>query len=99
VAFASNGPENTQRQTEDEYLKKIAVKAAKLKSFVCKGSVASFHEDRESGTWKSWWPNGKPWTVEEYKDGALTKAKRWNEAGVVLVDEEYEADGSRKLKK
>jgi antitoxin component YwqK of YwqJK toxin-antitoxin module len=37
--------------------------------------------------------------VESHTDDRLTKAKRWDENGKLVADEEFEADGSRKLKR
>ena len=47
----------------------------------------------------SWWPNGKPATVEEFDNGTRRTSKRWDRAGRLTVDEAYEADGSRKLRR
>jgi len=37
--------------------------------------------------------------IEHYVDDVLQKAKRWDESGKLVVDEEYEADGSRKSRR
>ncbi len=59
----------------------------------------NFRLGRREGTWRSWWKNGKPASVESFADDRLTKAKRWDEDGKLVSDEEFEADGSRKIKR
>lgn len=61
-------------------------------------SEMQFDKGQREGTSKSWWPDGKPSAVESYAKDKITKAKRWDKDGKLLVDEEYEADGSRKRK-
>jgi antitoxin component YwqK of YwqJK toxin-antitoxin module len=60
-------------------------------------SETSWQKGERHGTHRAFWPNGKPQEVEEYKEGKLQKARRWDRDGQQTVDEEYEADGSRKL--
>jgi antitoxin component YwqK of YwqJK toxin-antitoxin module len=62
-------------------------------------SESNYHFGKLHGSSRTWWPDGKPASVEEYADGTRTKSQRWNESGKLLADEEYEADGSRKLKR
>jgi len=62
-------------------------------------SEESYQKGKRHGTSKSWWPSGKQESVEEYADGKITKAKYWDKDGKLTVDEEYEVDGSRKLKR
>jgi antitoxin component YwqK of YwqJK toxin-antitoxin module len=59
----------------------------------------SFRLGKREGTSTLWWPNGKTAMVESHTDDRLTKAKRWDENGKLVADEEFEADGSRKLKR
>jgi len=59
--------------------------------------VATFQLGKRAGTTRTWWQNGRPASVEEYAADVLTKAKRWNEDGKLVSDDEYEPDGSRKL--
>jgi antitoxin component YwqK of YwqJK toxin-antitoxin module len=59
----------------------------------------SFHLGKRQGPSQSWWENGKPESVEAYADDKLTRAKRWDKDGKLLSDDEFEADGSRKLKR
>ena len=61
-------------------------------------SEASFHLGKQQGPSKTWWENGKPASVEEWADGRPTKAKRWDRDGRLISDDEFEADGSRKIK-
>ena len=46
-----------------------------------------------------WWSNGKPETVAEYADDKVTRAKNWDREGKLVSDDEFEADGSRKIKR
>jgi len=62
-------------------------------------SETSFHEGKRQGARKTWWENGKPQVVEEYVEDRRTKARSWDKDGKLVLDEEYEADGSRKLKR
>jgi antitoxin component YwqK of YwqJK toxin-antitoxin module len=62
-------------------------------------SEASFHLGKQQGPSKTWWENGKPASVEEWVDGRPKKAKRWDKDGKLLSDDEFEADGSRKIKR
>lgn len=59
----------------------------------------SFRVGKAHGVHKRWCENGKPERVEEYADGKLLKSQRWDKDGKQLADNEYEADGSRKLKR
>lgn len=59
----------------------------------------SFRVGKAHGVHKRWWENGKPERVEEYAEGRLLKSQRWDKDGKQLADDEYEADGSRKLKR
>lgn len=79
-----------------------------IRGFCEHGVKSSFHEDgskqeetqynkgKRNGESRTFWPNGKPAAIEHYADDVLQKAKRWDESGKLVVDEEYEADGSRK---
>jgi len=59
----------------------------------------TFRLGKRQGPSQSWWENGKPESVEAYADDKLTRAKRWDKDGKLLSDDEFEADGSRKLKR
>jgi antitoxin component YwqK of YwqJK toxin-antitoxin module len=59
----------------------------------------SFRLGKRHGPSQSWWENGKPESVEAYADDKLTRAKRWDKDGKLLSDDEFEADGSRKIKR
>ncbi len=61
-------------------------------------SEVSYRLGKREGTCRTWWKNGKPDSVEEYADDKLIKAKRWDKDGKLVSDDEFEADGSRKLK-
>jgi len=60
---------------------------------------ASFHLGKQQGPSKTWWESGKLASVEDWADGRPTRAKRWNKDGKLLSDDEFEADGSRKIKR
>ena len=59
----------------------------------------NFRLGRREGMSKSWWENGKPASVESFADDKLAKAKRWDKDGRQVSDDEFEADGSRKVKR
>ena len=46
-----------------------------------------------------WWENGRPETVAAYADDKMTEAKAWDRDGKLVVDDQCEADGSRKIKR
>ncbi|HEY7373814.1 MAG TPA: hypothetical protein VIF57_16760 [Polyangia bacterium] len=62
-------------------------------------SEVSFRQGKRQGPSLSWWPDGKPENVDEYVDGKLTRAKAWSKDGKLVSDDEFEADGSRKIKR
>lgn len=62
-------------------------------------SETSFVAGKRDGAHKSWWESGLPREEESWKAGTKTKAKAWDKDGKLVLDEEYEADGSRKLKR
>jgi antitoxin component YwqK of YwqJK toxin-antitoxin module len=62
-------------------------------------SELSFRAGKQEGNTSTWWNNGKPESEEKWADGHLIAAKRWDETGKLTIDEEYEADGSRKIKR
>ena len=79
-----------------------------IRGYCEQGVKSSFYEDgtkaeetqyskgKRHGESRTFRPDGKPLAVEHYADDVLQKAKRWDESGKLVVDEEYEADGSRK---
>lgn len=62
-------------------------------------SEETYKQGKLEGQRKSWWQNGRPEAEEAYVDGRRSKSKRWDQDGKLIADEEYEADGSRKLKR
>ena len=46
-----------------------------------------------------WWENGRPETVAAYADDKLTEAKTWDRDGKLVADDQFEADGSRKIRR
>jgi antitoxin component YwqK of YwqJK toxin-antitoxin module len=64
-----------------------------------KSEEAQYQQGKRHGARNAFWPNGKPAAQEQYADDTLQKAKRWKEDGKLVLDEEYEADGSRKLRR
>ena len=72
-----------------------------VRSFYEDGSrleEAQFNMGKRHGTLQAFWPHEKPARLEQYVDDVLQKAKRWDESGKLIADDEYEADGSRKLR-
>ena len=59
---------------------------------------ATYHLGKRSGPSLTWWDNGKPASVEEWLEDRPTRAKHWNQDGKLISDDEFEPDGSRKLK-
>jgi antitoxin component YwqK of YwqJK toxin-antitoxin module len=62
-------------------------------------SETNWKADKQDGTTKNWWENGRLSKVEEYDAGLLTSRKTWDKEGKLTADEQYESDGSRKLKR
>jgi antitoxin component YwqK of YwqJK toxin-antitoxin module len=61
-------------------------------------SEISYRMGTRQGPSLSWWENGKPETVAEYADDKMTQAKAWDRDGKLVADDQFEADGSRKIK-
>ena len=59
----------------------------------------TWREGKRVGRSKTWFANGKPRSEDEYVDDKLVKRRAWDEQGALVADEEYEADGSRKVKR
>lgn len=58
---------------------------------------ARWKAGKKHGTQKTFFgPSGKPQSLEEWTDGVRLSMKEWDEAGAVVRDERYNADGSRK---
>lgn len=64
-----------------------------------KSEETQYQNGKRHGARNAFWPNGKPSAQELYANDTLQKAKRWAEDGKLVLDEEYEADGSRKLRR
>jgi len=62
-------------------------------------SEVTYRAGKRQGSSLSWWQDGKPETVAEYADDKVTRAKSWDKDGKVVADDEFEADGSRKIKR
>jgi len=62
-------------------------------------SQSSYEHGRLDGRSRTWWPNGRQATQEEYVDGQRAQSTRWDESGKLIAHEAYEADGSRKLQR
>lgn len=58
----------------------------------------TFKRGRREGPARGWWQSGKQESIEDWAADKLAKAKRWDVDGQLQVDEEYESDGSVKLK-
>ncbi|MDP8999006.1 MAG: hypothetical protein M3O46_02730 [Myxococcota bacterium] len=61
-------------------------------------SEITYHLGKRSGPARTWWDNGKAASVEQWLDDRPTRAKRWASDGTLVSDDEFEADGSRKIK-
>jgi len=59
----------------------------------------TYRTGKRQGPSLSWWQDGKPETVAEYADDKVTRAKQWDKDGKLVSDDEFEADGSRKIKR
>jgi len=89
----------------------VACEAGSYEPWCEDGVQRSFYEDgakqaemtyrlgKRHGAHLKWWPDGKPETVAEYADDRMTRAKVWNKDGKLVSDDEFEADGSRKIKR
>ena len=64
-----------------------------------KSEEAQYQMGKRHGARHAFWPNGKPQAQEQFADDTMVKAKRWNESGKVVMDDEFEADGSRKQRR
>jgi antitoxin component YwqK of YwqJK toxin-antitoxin module len=62
-------------------------------------SEVSYRMGKRHGPSLGWWENGRPETVAAYADDKMTEAKAWDRDGKLVVDDQYEADGSRKLRR
>jgi antitoxin component YwqK of YwqJK toxin-antitoxin module len=62
-------------------------------------SEVSYRLGKRHGPSQSWWEDGKQETVAEYADDKVTRAKNWDKDGKLVSDDEFEADGSRKIKR
>jgi len=61
-------------------------------------SETAWKNGQRHGAASRWWENGRPAERAEYADDKCTMRKSWDKDGKLIRDEEYEADGSRKLK-
>ncbi|HZY09060.1 MAG TPA: hypothetical protein VFE69_14985, partial [Ilumatobacteraceae bacterium] len=62
-------------------------------------SEVTYRAGKRQGASLTWWQDGKPETVAEYADDKVTRAKSWDKDGKVVADDEFEADGSRKIRR
>ena len=100
--------DNGQLQTETKLVACREGGLHRLRGYCEHGVTRSYYEDgtrseeaqyklgKRHGARHAFWPNGSPAAVERYADDVLESAKRWDEAGKLIADEEYERDGSRK---
>ena len=51
------------------------------------------------GLSKRWFPNGNQQSEERWEAGILRARKQWDEKGAPVSDDEFEEDGSRKLRR
>ena len=64
-----------------------------------RAAEVTWKNGQREGAGRSWFPSGRPASEDEYREGKLFRRRTWDEDGGVTADDEYEADGSRKLKK
>ena len=62
-------------------------------------SEVSYRMGKRHGPSLGWWENGRPETVATYADDKLTEAKTWDRDGKLVADDQFEADGSRKIRR
>ncbi|HPL97123.1 MAG: hypothetical protein WAP08_02350 [Smithellaceae bacterium] len=62
-------------------------------------SVTIWKNGKLDGTANRMWENGRTAEAATYTDGKLVARKLWNTDGVIMLDEEYEEDGSVRLHK
>ncbi|PZR15409.1 MAG: hypothetical protein DI536_08125 [Archangium gephyra] len=53
----------------------------------------------QDGVSKRWFSNGQQQSEERWEKGTRRARREWDEKGAVLADDEFEEDGSRKLKR
>jgi antitoxin component YwqK of YwqJK toxin-antitoxin module len=61
-------------------------------------SEVTYRRGKRQGPTRTWWENGKPASLEDWADDKPTKARRWAEDGRLVSDDEFEPDGSRKIR-
>lgn len=64
-----------------------------------RSAETTWREGKRVGPAKTWFSNGKPRSEDEYADDRLVKRRAWDEQGALVADDEFEADGSRKVKR
>ena len=62
-------------------------------------SETTWKAGQRHGPARRLWEDGRPAEIEAYEDDVRKKSKRWDRDGKLVADEEYEADGSRKVKR
>jgi antitoxin component YwqK of YwqJK toxin-antitoxin module len=71
------------------------------KSWFENGKLASetaWQDGRRNGDSRTWFDDGSKRTEETWGDGRRTRLREWDQHGKQLRDDEFEADGSRKVK-
>jgi antitoxin component YwqK of YwqJK toxin-antitoxin module len=59
----------------------------------------SYRMGKRHGASLGWWENGRPETVAQYADDKMTETKAWDREGKLVADDQFEADGSRKIRR
>lgn len=59
----------------------------------------SFQRGKRHGPAKTWWASGKPASDEQWAEDRPVRAKSWDRDGKLIADDEFEADGSRKVRR
>ncbi|MGV3621280.1 MAG: toxin-antitoxin system YwqK family antitoxin [Archangium sp.] len=60
---------------------------------------ARYVAGQPDGVVKHWYPNGQLESEERWEKGTRRSRKQWDDKGAVTADDEFEEDGSRKLKR
>lgn len=59
--------------------------------------TSEWRAGQQEGVTKRWFVTGAPESEERWANGARRARQQWDEKGALVVDEEFEEDGSRKL--
>ena len=94
VSTYPNGTPMVVNYIKDVHGKKIISKETRFFPNGEKSSEGEWNgESQKTGTWKQWFPNGKKWIVENYKDGKKDgESIVWVNNGNKLYEGEFKDD-------